>query len=173
MSASSTSSRTTDGIVELTADLSGSPYYSDDMAPVPRSGRRWGMKDLAVLWISMSACVPTYMLASGMIEEGMNWWQAIVTIFLGNVIVLIPMVLNAHAGTKYGIPFPVLVRASFGVRGANIPAVLRALVACGWFGIQTWIGGQAIYSMMKIIWPATANMASGIWICFFAFWLMN
>lgn len=94
-------SAVSDGIQELQSDISRSPYYSDDMAPVPRAERRWGMKDMAALWISMSACVPTYMLASGMIEEGMNWWQAILTIFLGNVIVLLPMVLNAHAGTKY------------------------------------------------------------------------
>jgi NCS1 family nucleobase:cation symporter-1 len=103
----------------------------------------------------------------------MSWKEAILTVLLGNLIVLIPMVLNAHAGTKYGIPFPVLVRASFGVRGANIPAVLRALVACGWFGIQTWIGGQAIHSMLKIVWPASAGFAGGIWVCFFGFWLIN
>jgi NCS1 family nucleobase:cation symporter-1 len=147
--------------------------YNQDLAPVPQDKRTWGTHNFAALWISMAVCVPTYMLASGLIAGGMSWWQAIMTILLGNLIVLVPMVLNAHAGTKYGIPFPVLVRASFGVRGANIPAVLRALVACGWFGIQTWIGGQAIYSMLKIIWPATADMASGIWICFFAFWLIN
>ena len=91
----------------------------------------------------------------------MNWWQAVGTILLGNLIVLVPMLLNAHAGAKYGIPFPVFVRASFGVRGANIPAVLRALVACGWFGIQTWIGGQAIHSMLRIVWPGAANLAGG------------
>ena len=112
------------------------------------------------------------MLASGLIAGGMNWWQAVGTILLGNLIVLIPMLLNAHAGTKYGIPFPVLVRASFGVRGANIPAVLRALVACGWFGIQTWIGGQAIHSMLQILWPAASSPMVG-WICFGAFWLLN
>ena len=121
----------------------------------------------------MSVCIPTYMLASGLIAGGMSWWQAIGTILLGNLIVLVPMLLNAHAGAKYGIPFPVFVRASFGVRGANIPAVLRALVACGWFGIQTWIGGQAIYSMLKILWPGAAQIAGGVWICFFAFWLLN
>src|SRR6266496_2937092 len=147
--------------------------YNQDLAPIPQARRSWGLYNYASLWVAMSVCIPTYMLASGLIAGGMNWWQAILTILLGNLIVLVPMVLNAHAGTKYGIPFPVLVRASFGVRGANIPAVLRALVACGWFGIQTWIGGQAIYSMLKIIWPATANMASGIWLCFFAFWLIN
>src|SRR5690348_11965505 len=121
----------------------------------------------------MSVCIPTYMLASGLIAGGMNWWQAIATILLGNLIVLIPMLLNAHAGAKYGIPFPVFVRASFGVRGANIPAVLRALVACGWFGIQTWIGGQAIFSMLKILWPAAAASPAGAWVCFFAFWALN
>jgi nucleobase:cation symporter-1, NCS1 family len=112
------------------------------------------------------------MLASGLIAGGMNWWQAVGTILLGNVIVLVPMLLNAHAGTKYGIPFPVFVRASFGVRGANIPAVLRALVACGWFGIQTWIGGQAIHSMLQILWPAASDPRV-VWICFGAFWLLN
>ena len=106
------------------------------------------------LWISMSACIPTYMLASSLIAEGMNWWQAVVTILLGNTIVLVPMILNAHAGTKYGIPFPIYCRASFGILGANVPALLRALVACGWFGIQTWIGGAAIYQILAIYVPA-------------------
>src|ERR1700750_3398480 len=150
---SSTRGAISDGIVELPADLSGSPYYSHDMAPVPRAGRRWGMKDIAVLWISMSACIPTYMLASSLINGGMNWWQGVLTILLGNVIVLVPMVLNAHAGTKYGIPFPVYCRASFGILGANVPALLRALVACGWFGIQTWIGGAAIYKILGVFRP--------------------
>ncbi len=124
-------------IEEFRDDVSGSPFYSRDMAPTTRAERKWAMKDIAALWISMSACIPTYMLASSLISEGMNWWQAVLTIFLGNTIVLIPMVLNAHAGTKYGIPFPVYCRASFGILGANVPAMLRALVACGWFGIQT------------------------------------
>src|ERR1700761_2221525 len=150
-----------------------SALYNPDLAPVAAERRTWTTYNYASLWVAMSVCIPTYMLASGMIAGGMNWWQAVGTILLGNVIVLGPMVLNAHAGTRYGIPFPVLVRASFGVKGANIPAVLRALVACGWFGIQTWIGGQAIYSMTKIMWPAAANLPGGIWICFFAFWALN
>ena len=112
----------------------------------------------------MSVCIPTYMLASGLIAGGMNWWQAIGTILLGNLVVLVPMLLNAHAGTKYGIPFPVFVRASFGVRGANLPAVMRALVACGWFGIQTWIGGQAIASMLQVAWPGTGSNQATIWV---------
>jgi len=147
--------------------------YNEDLAPVTAARRTWGVYNYASLWVGMSVCIPTYMLASGLIAGGMSWRQAIGTIFLGNLIVLIPMLLNAHAGTKYGIPFPVLVRASFGVRGANIPAVLRALVACGWFGIQTWIGGQAIYSMLKIVWPTAASMPGGIWVCFLAFWALN
>ena len=147
--------------------------YNKDLAPVPIERRTWGVYNYASLWVAMSVCIPTYMLASGLIAGGMSWWQAIGTILLGNLIVLIPMLLNAHAGAKYGIPFPVFVRASFGVRGANIPAVLRALVACGWFGIQTWIGGQAIYSMLKIMWPGAAGLPGGVWICFFAFWALN
>jgi NCS1 family nucleobase:cation symporter-1 len=113
------------------------------------------------------------MLASGLIAGGMSWKQAIGTILLGNLIVLIPMLLNAHAGAKYGIPFPVFVRASFGVRGANVPAVLRAIVACGWFGIQAWIGGQAIYSMLTILLPGLAASGFAPWLCFLAFWLLN
>ena len=138
---------------------------------------------VAALWISMSLCIPTYMLASSLIEGGMNWWQAIFTIFLGNTVVLIPMVLNGHAGAKYGIPFPVLARASFGLKGANIPALLRAIVACGWFGIQTWLGGYALYLMAKVwfpqiedlpaVFPASFGLATGPAIAFFLFWLLN
>jgi nucleobase:cation symporter-1, NCS1 family len=147
--------------------------YNPDLAPIPAEKRSWGTYNYASLWVAMSVCIPTYMLASGLIAGGMNWIQAVLTILLGNLIVLIPMLLNAHAGTRYGIPFPVFVRASFGVLGANVPAVLRALVACGWFGIQAWIGGQAIYSMLRIVWPAAANFPDSSWICFFLFWAIN
>jgi nucleobase:cation symporter-1, NCS1 family len=147
--------------------------YNHDLAPVEPSRRTWGIYNYASLWVAMSVCIPTYMLASGLIAGGMSWKQAIFTILLGNIIVLVPMLLNAHAGAKYGVPFPVLVRASFGVRGANVPAVLRAIVACGWFGIQTWIGGQAIYSMLRILLPATASNPAAPWLCFFAFWALN
>jgi NCS1 family nucleobase:cation symporter-1 len=150
-----------------------SSLYNHDLAPIPEEKRSWSTYNYASLWVAMSVCIPTYMLASGLIAGGMDWMQAIGTILLGNLIVLIPMLLNAHAGTKYGIPFPVFVRASFGVRGANVPAVLRALVACGWFGIQSWIGGQAIYSMLVIVWPAAANFAGTHWVCFFFFWGIN
>jgi NCS1 family nucleobase:cation symporter-1 len=168
-------------IQELREDVSTSEYYSPDLAPVPAAQRRWGARDLAVLWISMSACVPTYMLASSLIELGMNWWQAVLTIFLGNCIVLIPMSLNAHAGTRYGIPFPVYCRAAFGMRGANVPALMRALVACGWFGIQTWIGGLALYTLLVGWFPEWTSTAPLPWlgittpqaVCFLAFWLVN
>ena len=147
--------------------------YNPDLAPIPSDKRSWGTYNYASLWVAMSVCIPTYMLASGLIAGGMSWIQAVLTILLGNLIVLIPMLLNAHAGTRYGIPFPVFVRASFGVRGANIPAILRALVACGWFGIQAWIGGQAIYSMLRIVWPGASNLPGSNWICFFLFWAIN
>jgi NCS1 family nucleobase:cation symporter-1 len=158
-----------------------SPYCNPDMAPTPIGARRWGLKDMAVLWISLAACIPTYMMASSMIDGGMDWRQAILTILLGNLIVLIPMVLNAHAGTRYGIPFPVYCRASFGLRGANVPALLRALVACGWFGIQTWIGGEAIYKILLIYYPSWNDLSAlpGVGInsvqlaCFLAFWSIN
>jgi NCS1 family nucleobase:cation symporter-1 len=146
--------------------------YNKDLAPAPPERRTWGLYNYASLWVAMSVCIPTYMLASGLIAGGMNWWQAVGTILLGNLIVLAPMLLNAHAGAKYGIPFPVFVRASFGVRGANIAALLRAIVACGWFGIQAWIGGQAIHSMLQIVWPAAAQPWVA-WACFGSFWLLN
>ncbi len=156
-------------------------FINRDMAPTRPDERTWGTRDIAALWVSMSACIPTYMLASSLIAEGMNWWQAVLTIFLGNAIVLVPMVLNAHAGTKYGIPFPVYCRASFGIRGANVPAMLRALVACGWFGIQSWIGGWAIYKILAIVFPAWESLPqlAGLDInaaqlgCFLAFWAVN
>ncbi|MDE3058656.1 MAG: NCS1 family nucleobase:cation symporter-1 [Bacteroidota bacterium] len=157
-----------------------SPLLNADLAPTKPSQRKWGTYNIAALWISMSACIPTYMLASGLISEGMNWYQAVVTVFLGNMIVLAPMILNAHAGTKYGIPFPVYCRASFGVFGANIPAMLRAFVACGWFGIQSWIGGWAIYKIIVIYvpsWDLLPAWIAGINIaqfgCFMLFWGIN
>jgi len=164
-------------------EIRSSSLYSEDLAPIPQSKRTWNTWNYTALWISMSLCIPTYMLASSLIGGGMNWWQAIVTIFIGNTVVLIPMILNGHAGAKYGIPFPVFARASFGTRGANIPAMLRAIVACGWFGIQTWIGGFALYQMLRLwlpsletlpqIFPASFGLATGPAICFFCFWLLN
>lgn len=157
-----------------------SSLINEDLAPIPQSKRKWGTWNYAALWISMSLCIPTYMLASSLIGGGMNWWQAILTIFLGNSIVLIPMILNGHAGAKYGIPFPVFARASFGTKGANIPAMLRAIVACGWFGIQTWIGGKAIYYMIRVWAPELPDVIIGglfpnglAFICFLGFWLLN
>lgn len=168
-------------IETLKSSLNENTYWSADLAPVPMSARRWGVRDMIALWVALSACIPTYMLASSLIEEGMNWWQAVLTIFLGNVVVLLPMVLNSHAGTKYGIPFPVFCRAAFGLRGANVPALLRALVACGWFGIQTWIGGWAIYKILEqyfASWSQQANIPLlninlPQLICFLAFWSLN
>jgi NCS1 family nucleobase:cation symporter-1 len=157
--------------------------YSEDLAPIPGDQRTWNTWNYAALWISMSLCIPTYMLASSLIEGGMNWWQAILTIFLGNLVVLIPMILNGHAGAKYGIPFPVFARASFGTRGANIPAMLRAIVACGWFGIQTWIGGFSLYQLLRVwmpsidslpqLFPASIGLQTGPAITFLLFWLLN
>jgi len=150
-----------------------SSLYNKDLAPISTERRNWGTYNYAALWISMSVNIPTYMLASGMIAGGMNWKQALFTVFLGNVLVLIPMLLNAHAGAQYGIPFPVFARASFGVVGANVPAILRALVACGWFGIQTWIGGEAINAMLVALAPNWGYVAYGPAMCFAAFWLLN
>jgi NCS1 family nucleobase:cation symporter-1 len=155
--------------------------YNSDLAPVPLSRRKWRWGSFAALWISLSACIPTYLLASSLIGDGMNWWEAILTIFLGNLIVLIPMILNAHAGTRYGIPFPVFCRASFGTRGANLPALLRALVACGWFGIQTWIGGNALYQIVLVFVPSLASghalpvlgITFSQFACFLVFWGIN
>jgi NCS1 family nucleobase:cation symporter-1 len=165
---------------ELTADVSASPLWNKDLAPTTINERTWSTWNIAALWIGMSVVITTYTLAGGFIEAGMNWWQAMFTIMLGNCIVLIPMVLNAHAGTKYGVSFPVLARASFGTKGANIPAILRAIVACGWFGIQTWIGGTAIDALFTAVWSGWANFDSVIagnpihtWISFLMFWIIQ
>jgi NCS1 family nucleobase:cation symporter-1 len=167
--------------VELTDDMSWSPLWNKDLAPTTISRRTWSTWNIAALWIGMSVVISTYMIAGSMIEAGMTWWQAMLTVLLGNTIVLIPMCLNAHAGTKYGVSFPVLCRASFGTRGANVPAVLRAIVACGWFGIQTWIGGTAIDVLIGILWPRWNTMFGGIifgvaahtWLATAAFWLIQ
>jgi nucleobase:cation symporter-1, NCS1 family len=159
--------------VELEDDVSDSALWNPDLAPTSLDRRTWTTYNIAALWIGMSVVITTYTLASGIMQQGMNWWQAMLTILLGNTIVLIPMVLNAHAGTKYGISFPVLCRASFGVRGANVPAMLRAAVACGWFGIQTWIGGLALDALFRAAWPPWAGVPGATTITFLMFWLIQ
>src|SRR5712671_3021938 len=159
--------------MDTSASIESSPLYNPDLAPVSGDRRTWGTYNFAALWVSMSVNILTYMLAASLIQGGMNWKQAVVTVFIGNSIVLIPMLLNSHPGARYGIPFPVLARASFGVLGANVAAVLRALVACGWFGIQTWIGGEAISTLISVLAPGWSHVAYGPAICFFAFWLIN
>jgi NCS1 family nucleobase:cation symporter-1 len=166
----------------LPDDVVRSPLYNDDLAPVPAARRTWTTYNFAALWISMAHCIPTYMLAGGLIAVGMSWGQALFTIGLGNLVVLVPILLNAHPGTKYGIPFPVLARASFGTRGANVPALLRAVVACGWFGIQTYIGGEAVRTFVEALWPGFATLGGGASfagltvpsaLTFLLFWALN
>src|SRR5437660_12233260 len=151
-----------DGRVELKpdafAEISTSPLFNRDLAPVKVSERNWTTYNYAALWISVAHCIPTDVLSSGLISSGMNWWQALITILLGNVIVLVPILLNSHPGTKYGIPFPVFARASYGTFGSNLPAIMRALVACGWFGIQAWIGGQALFTLIRSMIPAWPSL---------------
>jgi nucleobase:cation symporter-1, NCS1 family len=166
--------------VEMSEDVSSSPLWNSDLAPTTLNERTWSTWNIAALWIGMSVVITTYTLAGGFIEAGMNWWQAMITILLGNCIVLIPMVLNAHAGTKYGVSFPVLARASFGTKGANIPAILRAVVACGWFGIQTWIGGTAIDALLGAVWGGWNGLDATVagnplhtWLAFLLFWLIQ
>src|ERR1700745_723133 len=147
--------------------IESSPLYNEDLAPASAEKRHWGTYNFAALWISMSVNILTYMLAASLIQGGMDWKQAVLTVFLGNTIVLAPMLLNSYPGARYGVPFPVLARASFGVLGANVAAVLRALVACGWFGIQTWIGGEAIRPLLATLIPAWKTFPHGTAICFF------
>lgn len=163
-------------IVELNEDVSASPLYSEDLAPVPKSKRTWTVWSLAALWVGMAVCIPTYMLAAQFIVNGISWWEALLIIGLANVIITIPMVLSGHAGVKYGIPFPVLGRSSFGYNGIHLPAIIRGLIAAAWFGIQTWIGGDSIYVIWETLMGNEANLAelsSGRFISFGVFWLIN
>jgi nucleobase:cation symporter-1, NCS1 family len=171
-----------DGRIELRTreEMTGSRLYNDDLAPVPVAKRTWTTWDYSALWISMAHCIPTYTLASSLISKGMSWWQALLTILLGNLIVLAPILLNSHAGTKYGIPFPVFTRAAYGTTGSNLPALMRALIACGWFGINAWIGGQALQTFFASIYPGWRDLAGVIrgypgtqWISFLLFWALN
>jgi nucleobase:cation symporter-1, NCS1 family len=160
-------------LARIKAEVSASRFYNEDLAPTGPEERTWTTYNIAALWIGMAIVITTYTLASGLMASGMNWWQALLTISLGNILVLIPMLLNAHAGTKYGVPFPVFVRASFGVRGANFAAIARALVACGWFGIQTWLGGAALDALVTAAWDGWANVTGHSFIAFFVFWAIQ
>ncbi len=163
--------------------MSENDLINPDLAPVPRDQRTWGIWNYFSLWVGMAVCIPAYMIAASLIQGGMNWSQAMMTVLIGNLIVLVPMILNGHVGVKYGIPFPVFARASFGIRGSNLPAMLRAIVACGWFGIQCWIGGAAIYTILLFLWPGAADVptilpdfvGTGLipFLCFLIFWSIN
>ena len=162
-------------IVELHEDLSSSPLYSEDLAPVPKGKRTWSKWNLAAIWVGMAVCIPTYMLAADMIKSGVSWWIALLIIGLANLIITLPMILNGHAGVKYGIPFPVLGRAAFGTKGIHIASIVRAIVACGWFGIQTWIGGLAIYAIYCVLvgQAIPLELTAGKFVSFAIFWLIN
>lgn len=171
-----------DGRVELRSEegIRTSPLYNHDLAPVPVAQRNWTTYNYAALWIGMAHCVPTYMMSSALIAKGMNWWQALITILIGNTIVLIPILLNSHPGTKYGIPFPIFARGSYGTYGSNLPALMRAIVACGWFGIQAWLGGEALNVLFASIipgWTTFGGLIAGHpateWISFLLFWILN
>src|ERR1035437_5228947 len=149
-----------DGRVELAnaSAVLGSALYNEDLAPIPIARRTWTTYNYAALWISMAHCIPTYMLASGLMNSGMNWKQALFTILLGNTIVLVPILLNSHPGTKCSFRFPGFARAAYGTAGSNRPTLLRTLVACGWFGIQAWIGGEALYTFFAAVFPGWAAL---------------
>ena len=172
-----------DGRVELvdTSRIERSILYNEDLAPVPISRRTWTTYNYAALWISMAHCIPTYMLSAGLMAAGMSWAQALFTVALGNTIVLIPILLNSHPGTRYGIPFPVFARAAYGTIGSNLPALMRALVACGWFGIQAWLGGEALNTFFASVVPGwhgwlgagVAGHSTTEWLSFLLFWALN
>ena len=177
-----------DGRVELRDPdaLVASPLFNHDLAPVAIAKRTWNTWDYSALWVSMAHCIPTYTLASTMIASGLAWWQALGTILLGNLIVLVPILLNSHPGTKYGIPFPVFARAAYGTTGSNLPALMRALVACGWFGINAWIGGAALQTFFTSLWGGWSDLLGAShpswssslfpntqWISFLLFWGLN
>jgi cytosine/uracil/thiamine/allantoin permease len=162
-------------IVELKEDVSNSSLYSEDLAPVPSNQRTWSKWHLAAIWVGMAVCIPTYLLASYMIKTGLNWYEALIIIGLANLIITIPMVLNGHAGVKYGIPFPVIGRAAFGTKGVHLASVTRGIIACGWFGVQTWIGGLAIYAIFNAITGSTGELglSVGKFVGFGIFWIIN
>ena len=162
-------------IIPLQEDVSNSPLYSEDLAPVPASQRTWSKWHLAAIWVGMAVCIPTYLLASYMIKSGLNWYEALIIIGVANLIITIPMVLNGHAGVKYGIPFPVIGRAAFGTKGVHIASVTRGIIACGWFGVQTWIGGLAIYAIFNAITGSTGELGLSIgkFVGFGIFWVIN
>ena len=162
--------------------MNDASLINSDLAPTPADKRTWSAGHVAALWVGMAVCIPTYTMASGLVDKGWTWQAAVGAIALGNLVVLLPMILNAHAGTRYGIPFPVLVRSSFGVAGANLPALLRAFVACGWFGINTYIGGSAMAQVVRAVFfdgaaPGARLPILGVepleFICFLVFWAVQ
>jgi NCS1 family nucleobase:cation symporter-1 len=166
------------GIVTLTdagaRDVSGNAdLWNDDLRPCTRAEHNWGPERFSALWIGMCLCIPTYSLASGMISLGMNWWEATLAVFIGSIIVLLPILAVAHAGTRYGFPYPVFARLWFGTKGAHVPALARAVIAAGWFGINSWFGGLALDAIVGRLAPAWLGIGPHVFIAFGIFWLLN
>ncbi|MDG1581596.1 NCS1 family nucleobase:cation symporter-1 [Pseudomonas sp. GOM6] len=166
-----------DGLYEMNAgaEVLDSPRYNEDIAPTKVAERTWRSVHITALWVGMAICVPTYTLGGVLTAYfGLSVGEALLTILLANIVVLIPLTLNAFPGTKYGIPFPVVLRSSFGILGSNVPCLVRALVACGWFGIQTMFGGLAIHLFLGSIFPDWKALGGiGEVIGFFVFWALN
>jgi len=161
--------------LDLGTDLLESPRYNHDIAPTKASQRTWSRWNVASLWVGMAICVPTYTLGGVLTAYfGLSVSEALWTILIANIIVLIPLTLNAYPGTRYGIPCPVVLRASFGIIGSNVPSLIRAVVACGWFGIQTLFGGIAIHLLLSAMFDGWAELGgTGEVLGFFIFWIAN
>ena len=161
--------------LDVGADIANSPRYNDDIAPTRAAQRTWTRWNVASLWVGMAICVPTYTLGGVLTAYfGLSVSEALWTILTANIIVLIPLTLNAYPGTRYGIPCPVVLRASFGIIGSNVPSLIRAVVACGWFGVQTLFGGIAIHLMLAAMFDSWAALGgTGEVFGFFIFWVAN
>lgn len=165
------------GLYQLTKaakdSLVGSKYFNEDLAPTSFEKRNWSAYNIACCWVGMNVCIPAYQMASSAITMGLSWWMALLLVLLGNLIILIPIQLNSHVGTKYGIPFPVFARLSFGLRGAQVPSVLRSILGAGWTGILIWTGAESLQVAMCVLFPAWSSFAAGKWIMFAIFWGLN
>tara|TARA_R110002126_G_scaffold35949_4_gene109929 strand:+ start:7418 stop:9160 length:1743 start_codon:yes stop_codon:yes gene_type:complete len=161
--------------LKLPPELESSPLSGEDMIPLAHEDRTWTMWNMTAIWVGMAVCIPTYLLASNMILSGLSWQASLIIIAIANLLITIPIVLSGHAGVKYGIPFPVFGRAGFGIYGVHIASLVRGVIACGWFGIQTWIGGLAFYSIWNIITGQTGSLELdlGKFIGFALFWVIN
>ncbi|MGW9123014.1 NCS1 family nucleobase:cation symporter-1 [Streptomyces sp. NPDC055663] len=164
-----------------TNGTASSGLYTYDLAPTKKEGRRWGAYNVFTLWANDVHSLGNYAFAIGLFALGLNVWGILAAFALASVLLFLLLTLSGFMGHKTGVPFPVMSRIAFGIRGAKIPAVVRGLVAIAWFGIQTYLASSVLSTLLVTMFPGLKSLDTNSllgqstlgWITFLTLWALQ